>query len=125
MGLLGYTGAGMEQGGGSISGITPQGKTEGRNVPNFLHGGVAGKAGSAPSVPMDVEPVVTQPGWFPVCPVPQDFGICGTALWAVQRHCFCFSQVLVSLLTFQFPSWTQVGLFGLISREALPATAEC
>lgn len=125
MGLLGYTGTGMQQGSGSISRITLQGKTEGRNVPNFLHGGMAGKAGSAPSVPMDVEPVVTQPGWFPVCPVPQDFGICDPALWAVQRHCFCFSQVLVSLLTFQFPSSTQMVLFGFISREALPATAEC
>lgn len=87
-------GAGMEQGGGSISGITLEGRTEGRNVPYFLHDSVAGKAGSAPSIPMDVGPVVTQPGWFPVHPVPQDFGICGTALWAVQRHYSCFSHVL-------------------------------
>lgn len=71
-----------------------------------------------------LSPVVTQPGWLPVCPVPQDLGICGTALWAVQRLCSCFSQVLVCLLTFQFPSWTQMDLFGLISREALPDIAE-
>lgn len=49
----------MEQGGGFISDITLERRTEGRNVPNFLHGSVAGKAGSAPSVPTDVGPVAT------------------------------------------------------------------
>lgn len=61
---------------------------------------------------------------FPVCPLPQDFRIWSTDLWAVQRHCSCFSQVLVCLLTFQFPSWTQMNLFGLISREVLPAISK-
>lgn len=82
------------------------------------------KSWISPVIPMDVGPVVTQPGWFPACPVPQDFGIRGTALWAVQRHCSCFSQVLVPLPTLPIPFWIQMSLFGLLSREALPATAE-
>lgn len=79
-GVLGYTGSRVGQERSREVDPFLEGKTEGRNAPNFLHGSVAGKAGSVPPVPTDVGPVVTQPGWCPVCPVPWDFGIWDTAL---------------------------------------------
>lgn len=110
------SGAGMEQGGGSIPGITLEGKTEGRDVPNFLH---SWKSWISPFCPCGCG-ACGDTAWLVSCLS------CSTAfwdLWAVQRRCSCFSQVPVHLLPFQFPSWTQMDLFG--SRQWSSSSSHC